>query len=147
MEWGTKGTEPGQFNLVRAVAIDHLKRVFVADRSNNRIQIFDAQGKFLDQWTNIRQPAYVLISADNKSVWVASNGEDRIAKYDMNGVLQTYWGVHGRFPGWIDDFHHFAVDPTGILYVADAFNNRVQKFVPRADANKARLVDQPFAFK
>jgi peptidylamidoglycolate lyase len=147
LEWGTKGMEPGQFNLVHAVAIDRLKRVFVADRSNNRIQIFDAQGKFLDQWTNIRQPAYVLISADNKSVWVASNGEDRIAKYDMNGVLQTYWGVHGRYPGWIDDFHHFAVDPTGILYVADAFNNRVQKFVPRPDANKARLVDQPFVFK
>ena len=147
LEWGTKGTEPGQFNLVHAVAIDRMKRVFVADRSNNRLQIFDAQGKFLDQWTNIRQPAYVLISADNKSVWVASNGEDRIAKYDMNGVLQTYWGVHGRFPGWIDDFHHFAVDPTGILYVADAFNNRVQKFVPRPDANKARLVDQPFVFK
>jgi peptidylamidoglycolate lyase len=147
LEWGTKGTEPGQFNLVHAVAIDRMKRVFVADRSNNRIQIFDAQGKFLDQWTNIRQPAYVQISADNKSVWIASNGEDRIAKYDMNGVLQTYWGVHGRYPGWIDDFHHFAVDPTGILYVADAFNNRVQKFTPRPDANKARLVDQPFVFK
>ena len=147
LEWGTKGTEPGQFNLVHAVAIDHLKRVFVADRSNNRIQIFDAQGKFLDQWTNVRQPAYILISADNKSVWVASNGEDRIAKYDMNGVLQTVWGVHGRYPGWIDDFHHFAVDAAGNLYVADAFNNRVQKFVPRADADKARLVDQPFVFK
>jgi len=147
LEWGTKGMEPGQFNLVHSVAVDRMERVFVADRSNNRIQIFDAQGKFLDQWTNIRQPAYVLISADNKSVWVASNGEDRIAKYDMNGVLQTYWGVHGRYPGWIDNFHHFAVDPTGILYVADAFNNRVQKFIPRPDANKARLVDQPFVFK
>ena len=146
LEWGARGTEPGQFNLVHSVAVDRLKRVFVADRSNNRIQIFDAQGKFLDQWPNIPQPAFLLISADSKALWVASNGADRIAKYDMNGVLQTYWGTHGQLPGWIYNFHNFAVDPTGILYVADAFNNRVQKFVPRPGADKARLVDQPFVF-
>lgn len=147
LEWGSKGTEPGQFNLVHSVAVDGMKRVFVADRSNNRIQIFDAQGKFLDQWPNIPSPAHLMISADSKSLWVASNGADRIAKYDMHGVLQTYWGVHGRLTGWIDDFHHFAVDPSGNLYVADAFNNRVQKFIPRAGADKLRLVDQPFVFK
>jgi peptidylamidoglycolate lyase len=147
LEWGSKGTEPGQFNLVHSVAVDATRRVFVADRSNNRIQIFDAQGKFLDQWPHIPNPAYLLISADSKSLWVASNSADRIAKYDMNGVLQTYWGVHGTLPGWITNFHNFAVDPSGALYVADAFNNRVQKFVPRAGADKRRLVDQPLVLK
>jgi peptidylamidoglycolate lyase len=147
LEWGTKGTEPGQFNLVHSVAVDAARRVFVADRSNNRIQIFDAQGKFLDQWQHIAQPAYLLIAADNKSLWVASNGADRIAKYDMNGVFQTSWGVHGNLPGWITNFHNFAVDPSGALYVADAFNNRVQKFVPRAGADQRRLVDQPLVLK
>ena len=147
LEWGTKGTEPGQFNLVHSVAVDAKRRVFVADRSNNRIQIFDAQGKFLEQWQHIPQPAYLLISADSKSLWVASNGADRIAKYDMNGVLQTYWGVHGTLPGWITNFHNFAVDSSGALYVADAFNNRVQKFVPRAGSDQHRLVDQPITLK
>lgn len=147
LEWGTPGTGPGQFNLVHSVAIDGSKRVFVADRSNNRIQIFDARGKYLDQWPNIPTPAYLLIGADNKSLWVASNGADRIAKYDLNGVLQTYWGVHGVLPGWINNFHHFAVDPSGILYVADAFSNRVQKFVPRAGADEHRLVGQPLVLK
>ena len=147
LEWGSKGTEPGEFNLVHSVAVDATRRVFVADRSNNRIQIFDAQGKFLDQWQHIPQPAYLLIAADNKSLWVASNGADRIAKYDMQGVLQTYWGVHGTLPGWITNFHNFAVDPSGVLYVADAFNNRVQKFVPRAGADRSRLVDQPLVLQ
>ena len=147
LEWGSKGTEPGEFNLVHSVAVDATRRVFVADRSNNRIQIFDAQGKFLEQWQHIPQPAYLLIAADNKSLWVASNGADRIAKYDMQGVLQTYWGVHGTLPGWITNFHNFAVDPSGVLYVADAFNNRVQKFVPRAGADRSRLVDQPLVLQ
>jgi DNA-binding beta-propeller fold protein YncE len=129
------------------VAVDRSQRVFVADRNNNRIQIFDAQGKFLDQWTNVRSPAFLMVAADNKSLWVASNGEDRIVKYDMNGMLQTYWGVHGRFPGALDDLHHFAVDSAGNLYIADCFNNRVQKFIPRADGSPARLVDQPFVLK
>jgi DNA-binding beta-propeller fold protein YncE len=61
--------------------------------------------------------------------------------------LQTYWGVHGTLPGWITNFHNFAVDPSGALYVADAFNNRVQKFVPRAGADQHRLVDQPITLK
>ena len=88
LEWGAKGTEPGEFNLVHSVAVDATRRVFVADRSNNRIQIFDAQGKFLDQWQHIPQPAYLLIAADNKSLWVASNGADRIAKYDMKACCK-----------------------------------------------------------
>jgi DNA-binding beta-propeller fold protein YncE len=147
LEWGSKGTGPGQFNLVHSVAVDSAKRVYVADRSNNRVQIFDESGKYLDQWNNIRSPAFLMVSADNKSLWLSSNSEDRIVKYDMNGMLQTYWGVHGTFAGAIYNFHNFSVDKNGTLYVADSFNNRVQKFVARPDANKDRLVDQPFVFK
>ena len=147
MEFGTKGTGPGQFNLVHSVAVDAQNRIYVADRSNNRIQIFDKDGKYLDEWDNIRSPAFLQISADNKSLWVASNGEDRLVKYDMNGVYQTEYGVKGTFNGAVDDLHNFAVDQTGNLYIADCFNNRLQKWVPEAGADKARLVDQPFVFK
>jgi DNA-binding beta-propeller fold protein YncE len=146
-EWGAPGAGPGQFNLVHSIAIDAKKRVYVADHDNNRIQIFDEHGKYLDEWDNVRSPAFLMVSADNKSLWVASNGENRIVKYDLNGVLQTSWGVKGTFPGAVDNLHHFAVDQAGDLYIADCFNNRVQKFVPRPGADKARLVDQPFVFK
>ena len=147
LEWGSKGTGPGQFNLVHSVAIDKDRNVYVADRNNNRIQIFDENGKYLREWDNIRSPAFLQVSADNKSIWVASNGADRLVKYDMNGVLQTYWGTHGTLPGYVDDLHHFTVAKDGSLFIADAFNNRLAKYVPKPDAPKARLVDQPFVFQ
>jgi peptidylamidoglycolate lyase len=147
LEWGTKGTGPGQFDLVHSVAVDGQGRVFVADRSNHRIQIFDAAGKFLDQWPNVRHPTFLTVSNDNKSVWVASGIEDRMVKYDMNGKLQTYWGAPGNFAATLYNPHGFSVDPAGDLYIADSFNNRVQKLVPRADGDKSRLVDPPFVFK
>ena len=54
--WGGKGTEPGQFNVPHSIAMDSKGRIYVADRSNNRIQIFDQEGKFIDQWTNFGTP-------------------------------------------------------------------------------------------
>jgi sugar lactone lactonase YvrE len=63
--WGKKGTGPGEFNLPHSVAIDSQGRVFIADRSNNRIQIFDQDGKFLDQWTQFGGDSTLVITADD----------------------------------------------------------------------------------
>ena len=56
MTWGKKGSAPGEFDIPHALAFDSQGRLFVADRGNNRIQIFDQNGKFIDQWTAV-QPA------------------------------------------------------------------------------------------
>jgi peptidylamidoglycolate lyase len=146
LEWGKKGSGPGEFNLVHSVAVDAQKRVYVADRSNNRIQIFDESGKFLDQWPNIRQPSKVMVTED-QAVWVSSAAYSRMAKFDTNGKLQTYWGTFGDAPGSADNLHAFAVDEAGNYYIADTWNNRVQKYVPRADADKSRLIAKEFKFK
>jgi DNA-binding beta-propeller fold protein YncE len=95
----------------------------------------------------VRHPTFLTVSNDDKSVWVASGTEDRMVKYDMNGKLQTYWGTPGNFAGALDNPHGYSVDPAGDLYIADSFNDRVQKFVPRADGDKARLVSPAFVFK
>ena len=50
-EWGKKGVGPGEFDIVHAMTFDHRGRLLVADRNNNRIQIFDQDGKFLEQFT------------------------------------------------------------------------------------------------
>ena len=63
--WGRKGTGPGEFNLPHSVAIDSSGRVFVADRSNNRIQIFDQDGNFLDQWTQFGGDSSLTILPDD----------------------------------------------------------------------------------
>ncbi len=144
-EWGKKGTGPGEFNLVHYVAVDAQKRVYVADRSNNRIQIFDENGKYLDQWPNIRGPVRLLISQD-QSLWLTSQ-TNRVAKFDLNGVLQTTWGVRGDWPGAMDNPHALAVDANGAIYIPDMWNNRIQKFVPRKDADKSRLIQPEFVLK
>jgi len=72
LEWGTKGSGPGQFDAVHAVATDKKDRVYVADRSNDRIQVFDANGKHLATWPNLNFPNHIVITA-NQEVWVADN--------------------------------------------------------------------------
>jgi tripartite motif-containing protein 71 len=69
---------------------------------------------------------------------------NRLAKFDLNGKLITYWGMVGRFAGGFDDPHTIDVDASGNLYVAEVWNNRVEKFVPREGADKSRLVGQKF---
>jgi sugar lactone lactonase YvrE len=63
--WGKKGTGPGEFNLPHSVALDSQGRVFVADRSNNRIQIFDQDGKFLEQWDQFGGDSSITILPDD----------------------------------------------------------------------------------
>ena len=145
MEWGSKGTAPGQLDFVHGIGIDAQRRVFEADRRNGRIQIFDENGKFLDLWPGIRSPTKVIPTTDG-SVWVADGTTNKILKYDRNGRLLFSWGVTGTFPGAFRDPHHLSVDSEGTLYVADFLNRRVQKFVPRKTADKARLVGRPVGF-
>ena len=62
--WGEFGTDPGQFNLVHSVATDSTGRVYIADRESHRVQIFDDQGNYLDQWNNLHRPCGLHIDSD-----------------------------------------------------------------------------------
>ncbi len=61
--WGTKGSAPGQFDTPHALAMDSKGRLFVGDRENNRIQIFDQNGHLLDTWTQFGRPSGIYIDA------------------------------------------------------------------------------------
>ena len=60
MAWGGKGAEDGQFNAVHGVDVDRNGRVYVADRANKRVQVFDENGKHLATWPNIRFPNHMF---------------------------------------------------------------------------------------
>jgi hypothetical protein len=60
--------------------------------------------------------------------------------YDRNGKLLTYWGVYGTYPGASQQLHQFSVDYEGNLYTADSFVGRVQKFTPKANGDKTRMI-------
>jgi 6-bladed beta-propeller len=142
--WGSKGTGPGQFQVPHAIAIDRTRRVFVADRGNHRVQIFDQNGKFILQWTQLRSPDYIYMAPDSR-VWIADGVTNKFLKYSLNGALEYSWGTYGTFPGGVWGVHQFSVDSEGNLYAAEALGGRTQKFTPRIDADLAALIAPPAA--
>lgn len=126
--WGRKGTGDGEFNLVHDVCLDTQERVYVADRNNQRIQIFDKSGKFLGKWIDIGAPWGLAYAAKENCIYMCDGMNNRIVKLSMEGqVLGTLSG-YGKAPGKLDFAHNMAVDSTGALYVAEIKNWRVQKF-------------------
>jgi len=152
--WGERGagtganpeTRPNYFNTVHGIATDpQTGRVFVSDRSNRRIQVFDSNGKFLDQWSGGPQssPQFLHVGQDRTLVF-PDNGTWKIVKYDLDGHLIYSWGSMGDFPGGMWNVHGMTVDQDGNLYIAEVGNGRPQKFRPRPNANPAFLASKPF---
>jgi sugar lactone lactonase YvrE len=142
-EFGTVGTGPGQFRAVHGVAVDAQGRIYTADRSNQRVQVFDPNGKLLDIWPNIPMPDFIAITQD-QHLWVADGNVHRMLKYDLKGQLKDYWGVYGFAPGEFWTIHQFSVDNEGNLYTAEVMGGRAQKFVPKKGVDPARLVGALF---
>lgn len=123
-EWGGKGSEPGKFNLPHGVAVDARGRVFVCDRSNSRLQVFDARGKFLAEWkgAQIGRPYGVSVAADGHVFAVDGDEPSQVVELAADG------NVLGRF-GKFQLGHDIAVGPDGSVYVAEGKGKRVQKFI------------------
>jgi len=120
--WGGKGTGPGQFNVPHSIAIGDDGRIYVADRSNNRIQIFDTSGKFLAQWTNFGTPWGLFVKG---GLIYCVDGTD-------NNVLLIADTKGGKILDRIEGLHNptaVAVDSTGAIYIGEVNGASVKKFV------------------
>ena len=150
MAWGQPSTppddtRPSTFHDVHGVVFDVPRhRVFVTDRSDHRIQIFDENGKFLDQWTTGKPstPQFLYKAADG-FLWIADGYTAKIIKFDMDGHLLYEWGSEGDWPGALWNVHGMSVDQEGNLYLAEVNNGRAEKFKPRPGANPALMVGKP----
>lgn len=139
-EWGTKGSSPGQFNLPHGIAVDERGRVYVCDRTNSRIQVFDAHGEFIDQWKGpqIGRPYGVDTSPDGH-IFIIDGGEPSLkpsergkaVELDADGRVLDTFGAFGKEPGQFQLGHDIAVDHHGAVYVAEGTGQRVQKFVKK----------------
>ncbi len=129
--WGHKGTGDSEFNLVHDVVLDRANRVYVADRLNERIQIFDDKGKFLAKWTGIGAPWGLDYSPKDSTIYMADGVNNRVIQLNLDGEILGVLGSYGHVPGKFDYAHSIAVDSTGAVYVAEIRNWRVQKFVRR----------------
>ena len=127
--WGTKGTDPGQFNTPHSIAIDKQGRVYVADRENYRIQIFDSDGTFLQQWSHVGAPWGLHITPD-QFLYMADGYNNRILKLNLEGKVLGSFGSPGKLSGQFSYLHHLSVSPAGAIYTAEILNWRPQKFVP-----------------
>jgi DNA-binding beta-propeller fold protein YncE len=134
--WGQPGSERGQFRLVHDIAVHPDGRIFVADSSNDRLQIFSATGEFIDEWLDVQRPRGIHIDADGRVyvgelVWRKGqrslrrgvrNAEEpaRMSIYDSEGVLILRWGdSEGSQPGHFVAPHGIWVDRDGSIFVAE----------------------------
>lgn len=141
LDWGRKGAGPGEFDLPHSVAVDAQGLVYVADRSNSRIQVFHSNGKFLQQWKSaeLGRPWSLTIGPDNL-LYVVDGGDlkpappDRgqLLKLDLSGRILAKWSRFGNYDGQIYWGHDLAVGKDGAVYVGDVYHGmRVQKFIPK----------------
>ncbi len=128
--WGTKGKGPGEFDLVHNIVIDKKGRVYVADRNNNRVQIFDADGKFLDEWTHLGKP-YGLYVDEMTRVYVADGESNNVRVVNCRGVVLAMFGGTGTGVGEFKMSHSVTVDKQGNIYIAEGDGRRIQKFARR----------------
>jgi DNA-binding beta-propeller fold protein YncE len=116
LEWGTRGTGPGQFELPHNVAVDAQGRVYISDRETQRIEVFDANGNFLYQWPTLEGVSGLFMTKD-QHLWAGA------VLLDLKGQ------VIGRLPkGTASGAHAVVVSDSGDVYLAQ-LSGKVQKFV------------------
>src|SRR5438876_5026206 len=85
LHWGRKGTGDGEFNLVHDVCVDAQGLVYVADRANARVQIFDANGKFLRKWIHAGSPYGLHYARRENMIYMVDGTNNRVVKLDLDG--------------------------------------------------------------
>jgi len=126
--WGGKGIHPGQFNLPHGICVDREERVYVADRENNRLQVFNEEGDFLKGWRDLKRPNDVSVDAEG-NIYVAEL-EHRVSVLSYQGdVLARWGGEESSAAGQFSGSHGICLDSQGNVYVAEIGVNRIQKFV------------------
>jgi DNA-binding beta-propeller fold protein YncE len=125
--WGGKGTEPGKFDVAHGIAIDAKGLLWVTDRENQRIQIFDQEGKYVREVKFAGLPCALDIGRQN--IYMVNGFAGQLLKLDLDGKVLAAVGKPGNGVGQFGEAHFVAVGPKGDIYVADSVNRAVQKFV------------------
>ena len=124
--WGGKGKEPGQFDVAHGIAIDAKGLLWVTDRENQRIQIFDANGTFVREVKYAGLPCSLDIG--RQYIYMVNGFAGQIVQMDLNGKVIAATGKAGTGPGEFGEAHVIAVSPKGDIWVADSVNAALLKF-------------------
>ena len=127
--WGGKGTGPGRFDVAHGVAIDAQGMVWVMDRENQRIQIFDTNGAFVREMKYSGLPCSIDIGTEH--IYMVNGYGGQVVQLDLSGKVIAAVGKPGTGLGEFGEAHSIAVSPRGELFVADSANAALVKFVKR----------------
>jgi sugar lactone lactonase YvrE len=130
--FGKKGKGPGEFDLPHSLVFDAQGLLYVADRNNARIQVFDADGNYIRESSHPGTPCGLCMAPDQR-LWLAHGHTGQIMTLDLNGTVlgQMPGGGNGKTIGKYGEAHYIAISPRGEVFVADPLNWRVQKYVKR----------------
>lgn len=126
-QWGSRGDGPGEFVVAHSIQIDAEGRVYVADRENFRVQIFDTEGTYLDEW-KFNAMACAIHLHDDGHMYMTTGFDGEFAKLDMDGNILGAIGRPGTANGQFGEAHYLALDENNNVYVADVVNRRVQLY-------------------
>jgi sugar lactone lactonase YvrE len=127
--WGGKGKEPGQFEVAHGAAIDAKGLLWVMDRENQRIQVFDGDGTFVREQKYKGLPCSVAFGRDE--AYMVNGFAGQLLRLDLSGKVLAATGKPGTGPGEFGEAHFIAISPRGDLYVADSVNGALMKFVKK----------------
>jgi peptidylglycine monooxygenase len=117
--WGSRGTGPAEFTTPHAVWIDPLDRILVADRENNRVQIFERDGTYLSEWGDFYHP--MAIYGDDRGMIYVTDQIPRISMLSLDGELL------GRCRGTLNGAHGISGDSDGNFYLSELPPERITR--------------------
>ncbi len=125
LDWGKRGTRPGEFNTPHSVAVDSKGKVYVSDRENNRIQIFDPNGKFLKQWTHLGATQNIFITPKDE-MWIIThrNNIENITYDTLAGRIMRIDLESGAIQGSMESPGHWIhVTPKNEIFIGSLTGN------------------------
>lgn len=138
-------TTPGDFAKPTGVAVDRDGNLYVCDTLNNRIEIFDADGKFVSTFGKagdgpgyFARPKGVAIDSDGH-IWVADGMQDRVQVFNREAQLLISFGGHGILPGQFQGLVGIATDKNNRVFTSEMYPGRVQQFRYVTDAEAEQL--------
>jgi sugar lactone lactonase YvrE len=127
--WGGKGSGPGQFQVAHGIAIDAKGLLWVADRENQRIQVFEQDGTFVREVRYKGLPCSIDIG--RQYMYMVNGFAGQVLRLDLNGKVLAAIGKPGKGPGEFGEAHMIAVSPKDEIFVADSVNAALVKFVKK----------------
>jgi sugar lactone lactonase YvrE len=154
--WGKLGTAPGEFSLPHSIDIDSQGRLYVADRNNVRVQVFEQSGRFIAEWKDIVTPWMITILPGDQ-IWICGASPEHwgersilglppkdqlVMRFTPDGRLHQLWTFpkgedDKEKPGELNWVHGIGVDSRGSLYLGDINGKRAQKFIRLAPGQPA----------